>query len=91
MTLWRSTSLRIFLDGCDPGAQSCCPRSARDDALTDPDNGPDAVLMPGRLPDYRGAAAERRCGPSCSEVSGGNSPLSCAASTDKMVVMCGRW
>jgi hypothetical protein len=27
----------------------------------------------------------------CSEVSGGNSPSSCAASTDKMVAMCGRW
>jgi hypothetical protein len=26
----------------------------------------------------------------CSEVSGGNSPSSCAASTDKIVAICGR-
>jgi hypothetical protein len=67
--LWRGGGLpmtlrdqRVFarcLGGCDPGAQSCCPRSARDDGLTDPDNGPDAVRharSPVRLP---GCAAER--------------------------------
>ena len=54
----------------------------RDDGLTDPNNGPDAVRHARSPADYRGCAAERRCGPPVSEVSGGNSPSSCAASTD---------
>jgi hypothetical protein len=91
MTLRDQRAFAICLGGCDPGAQSCCPRSTRDDGLTDPDNGPDAVRHASRLPGYRGCAAERRCGPPVSKVSGGNSPSSCAASTDKMVAMCGRW
>ena len=91
MTLRDQRAFGICLGGCDPGAQSCCPRSARDDGLTDPDNGPDAVRharSPARLPGVRSRAAMRS---PCSEVSGGNSPSSCAASTDKMVAMCGRW
>ena len=43
MTLPDQRAFAIRLDGCYPGAQSCCPRSAWDDRLTDPDNGPDAV------------------------------------------------
>jgi hypothetical protein len=53
MTLRDQRAFAICLGGCDPGAQSCCPRSARDDGLTDPDNGPDAVRharSPARLP-----------------------------------------
>jgi hypothetical protein len=90
MTLKTNESSRYCLGGCDPGAQSCCPRSARDDGLTDPDNGPHAVRdarSPARLPRVRSRAALRSL---CSEVSGGNSPSSCAASTDKMVAMCGQ-
>jgi hypothetical protein len=92
MTLRDQRAFAICLDGCDPGAQSCCPRSARDDRLTDPDcqTGLMRSVMPGRLPDYLGCAAAAMRSP-CSEVSGGNSPSSCAASTDKMVAMCGRW
>jgi hypothetical protein len=56
MTLRDQRAFGICLGGCDPGAQSCCPRSARDDGLTDPDNGPDAVRharSPARLPGVR--------------------------------------
>jgi hypothetical protein len=62
MTLRDQRAFAICLGGCDPGAQSCCPRSARDDELANPDNGPDAVRH--ACPNYRGCAAERRrCGP----------------------------
>ena len=63
MTLRDQRAFAICLGGCDPGSQSCCPRSARDDGLTDPDNGPDAVRHARSPADYRGCAAERRCGP----------------------------
>ena len=62
MTLRDQRAFAICLGGCDPGAQSCCPRSARDDGLTDPDNGPDAVRharSPARLPGVRSRAAMR--------------------------------
>ena len=91
MTLRGQRAFAIFLGGCNPGAQSCWPRSAHDDGLTDPDNGPDAVRharSPARLPGARSRAAMRS--PS-SEVSSENSPSSCAASTDKMVAIYGRW
>jgi hypothetical protein len=63
MTLRDQRAFAICLGGCGPGAQSCCPRSARDDELTDPDNGPDAVRHARSPADYRRCAAERRCGP----------------------------
>jgi hypothetical protein len=62
MTLRDQRAFAIRLGGCDPGAQSCCPRSARNDGLTDPDNGPDAVRharSPARLPGVRSRAAMR--------------------------------
>ena len=92
MTLRDQRAFAIRLGGCDPALSlACCPSSARDDGITDPDNGPDAVRhvrSPARLPGVRSRAAMQ---PPYSEVSGGNSPSSCAASTDKMVAMCGRW
>jgi hypothetical protein len=91
MTLQDQRAFAICLGGYDPGAQSCCPCSARDDGLTDPNDGPEAVRpprSPARLPEVRSRAAMRS---PCSEVSSGNSPSSCAESTDKMVAMCGRW
>ena len=48
-------------------------------------------VMPGRLSDYRGVRSRAAMRSPSSEVNGGNSPSSCAASTDKMVAMCGRW
>ena len=63
MTFEINKRIAICLGGYDPGAQSCCPRSARDDGLTDPDTGLMGSVMSGRLPDYRGCAAERRRGP----------------------------
>jgi hypothetical protein len=89
MTLPDQRAFAICLGGCDPGAQSCCPRSARDDGLTDPDKEPDALRharSPARLPGLCSRAAMRS---PCSEVSGGNLPSSCAASTDKMVACVG--
>jgi hypothetical protein len=91
MTRRDQRAFAICLDGGDPGAQSCCPRSARDDGLTDPGNGPDAVRYarsPAPSTGVRSRAAMRFL---CLEVRGGNSASSCAASTDKMVGMCGRW
>ena len=50
MTFEINKRIAICLGGCNPGAQSCCPRSAHDDGLTDPDTG---LMGPpsGRLPD----------------------------------------
>src|SRR5918997_6733079 len=76
----RLTSLR--LGGCDPALSLAVRAAPRDDGLTDPTMGLMRSVMPGRLPDYRGWEAERRCGPPVSEVSGRNSPSSCAAPTD---------
>jgi hypothetical protein len=61
------------------------------DSRTPTVNGPNAVRharSPARLPGVRNRAVMRS---PRSEVSSGNSPSSCAVSTDKMVAMCGRW
>jgi hypothetical protein len=63
MTLRDQRAFAICLGGCDPGAQSSCPRSARDDGLRTPTTGLMRSVMPGRLSDHRGCAAQRRCGP----------------------------
>jgi hypothetical protein len=55
MTLRDQRVFVICLGGCDSGAQSCCPRGARDDGLTDPDNGLMRSVMPVACPITGGA------------------------------------
>jgi hypothetical protein len=91
MTLRDQRAFAICLGGCDPGAQSCCPRSARDDGLTDPDNGPDAVRhakSPARLP-----GGAQQSGDAVPLFGGQWRELTVIVHriTDKMVAMCGRW
>jgi hypothetical protein len=91
MTLRDQRAFAICLGGCDPGAQSCCPRSARDDGLTDADNGPDAVRharSPARLPGVRSRAAMRS---PCFEGQRRELTVIVRRIHDKMVAMCGRW
>jgi hypothetical protein len=63
MTLEINKPIAICLGGCDPGAQSALRAAPVMMDSQTPTTGLMRSVMPGRLPDYRGCAAQRRRGP----------------------------